>query len=216
MKLYGYYRSSASYRIRILLNLKSIAYDNVAVMLNRGEQKQTKFLARNPSGLVPVLESGEQSFAQSMAIAEYLEESVPAPALLPADAAGRARVREMVATVGCDIHPLQNLRVLNYLRDEFSADDDAVMRWVQRWISGGFEALEQLVTRAGSDGHFCYGDTAGLADIWLVPQMYNARRFKVDLSAFPLLASIDGHCLELPAFAAAVPERQPDAPAVSG
>lgn len=216
MKLYGYYRSSASYRIRILLNLKSIAFEYVAVMLNRGEQKQAEFLARNPSGLVPVLETGEQSLGQSMAIAEYLEESVPEPPLLPAAAAGRATVREMLATVGCDIHPLQNLRVLNYLRDEFSADDDAVMRWVQRWISGGFEAFEQLVTRADSDGHFCYGQSISLADVWLVPQMYNARRFQVDLSKFPLLTSIDAHCLSLPPFAAAVPERQPDAPAGNG
>ena len=143
MKLFGYYRSSASYRIRILLNLKEIDYEYVAVLLNKGEQKHADFLARNPSGLVPVLDTGEQSLGQSLAIAEYLEERFPEPALLPADPAGRARVREMLATVACDIHPLQNLRVLNYLRQEFSADDEAVSHWIERWISNGFTALEQ-------------------------------------------------------------------------
>jgi maleylacetoacetate isomerase len=213
MKLFGYYRSSASYRIRILLNLKGIDYEYVAVLLNKGEQKHADFLARNPSGLVPVLDTGEQSLGQSLAIAEYLEERYPEPALLPADPAGRARVREMLATVACDIHPLQNLRVLNYLRQQFSADDDAVSHWIARWISNGFNALEQLVARADNDGRHCHGDTLSFADAWLVPQMYNARRFGVDVSGFPLLNAIDAHCRELPAFAAAAPELQPDAPA---
>lgn len=212
MKLYGYYRSSASYRIRILLNLKKISWEFEPVMLNRGEQSKAEFLERNPTGLVPVLETGELSLGQSMAIAEYLEERYPDPALLPSDPDGRARVREMAALIACDTHPLQNLRVLNHLRNSFGADDDAVAEWTRHWIGRNFAALEKLVARSGSDGRFCYGDSATMADAWLVPQMYNARRFNVDLAPYPLLTSIDAHCLQLPAFSEAVPERQPDAP----
>jgi len=212
MRLFGYYRSSSSYRIRIVLNLKGLPWDYVAVKLTDGEQKRPDYLERNPSGLVPVLETGEAALAQSSAIAEFLEEEHPQPALLPAVHVDRARVREMMAVIGCDTQPLQNLRVLNWLRDELSADEEQVKAWIHRWIRGGFEALEQLVERAGSDGRFCYGDAPTLADAWLVPQCYNARRFGVDLADFPLLRAIDAHCLTLPPFADAEPERQPDAP----
>lgn len=212
MKLYGYYRSSASYRIRILLNLKGQSWDYVPVLLNRGEQKSDAFLARNPSGLVPVLEHGSLTLAQSPAIAEYIEETWPEPPLLPVDAAGRARVREMLAIIGCDIHPLQNLRVLNWLGDELGASDAQVRQWIHRWIGAGFGALETLLRERGSNGRYCHGDGPTLADAWLVPQMYNARRHELDLAPYPRLCAIDAHCRQLPAFAEAAPERQPDAP----
>lgn len=212
MRLFGYYRSSASYRIRIALNLKQLSWEYLAVLLNRGEQKEATFTALNPSGLVPVLDSGDGSMSQSVAIAEYIEERHPEPPLLPPDAAGRARVREMMAVIGCDIHPLQNLRVLNYLREHFGADDEAVARWIGRWISSGFASLETLIERHGGDVH-AYGDAPTLADAWLIPQVYNARRFEIDLSPYPRIRAIDAHCLTLPAFANAIPERQPDAPA---
>ncbi len=212
MKLFGYYRSSASYRIRIVLNLKGLDWEYAAVELRAGEQRSPGFLERNPSGLVPVLDTGEISLAQSAAIAEFLEETCPEPPLLPADAAGRARVREMQAVIGCDIHPLQNLRVLNWLREELAADDEQVSAWIRRWIRAGFAALEQLVERHGSGGRYCYGPGPTLADAWLVPMAYNARRFGLDLQEWPLLRAIDAHCLGLEAFAAAEPERQPDAP----
>lgn len=212
MKLYGYYRSSASYRIRILLNLKGLAWDYEAVLLNKGAQTSAAFLARNPSGLVPVLDTGTASLGQSLAIAEYLEETVPEPALLPKDPLARAAVREMVTIIGCDIHPLQNLRVLNWLRDELGADDDGVRRWIHRWIGGGFTALEARLARHGSDGRFCHGSEPTLADAWLIPQMYNARRWELDVTPYPTLCAIDAHCRTLAAFANAEPERQPDAP----
>lgn len=213
MRLYGYYRSSASYRIRIALNLKNLPWENLSVLLNRGEQNEPSFTALNPSGLVPVLDTGDGALSQSFAIAEFLEERHPAPPLLPRDAIGRARVREMMAVIGCDVHPLQNLRVLNYLRDEFGADEDAVTRWCQRWIANGLSAFESLTTRYGGDGLFAYGDSPTFADAWLVPQLYNARRFKVDLAPYARIGAIDAHCLTLAAFADAQPERQADAPA---
>ncbi|MGB5579505.1 MAG: maleylacetoacetate isomerase [Woeseia sp.] len=212
MSLFGYYRSSASYRIRIILNLKGLPWQYETVLLNRGEQTQADFLARNPSGLVPVLDTGSDSLSQSIAIAEYLEEAHPSPALLPEAAVSRARVREIMAIISCDVHPLQNLRVLNYLRQEFGADDTQVNTWIHRWINGGFKAIEELLARHASDGRFCVGSTATLADALLIPQVYNARRFAVDLTPYPLISAIDAHCQSLPAFAKAVPERQPDAP----
>ncbi len=211
MKLYGYYRSSASYRIRIILNLKGLPWDYQPVLLNKGEQRQPDFLSTNPSGLVPVLDDGAGPLSQSAAIAEYLEETHPKPALLPGDPLARARVREIMAVIGCDVHPLQNLRVLNWLRGEFAATDAQVTRWIHRWISAGFDTLEQLVNRQG-DGRFCVGTSATLADAWLIPQLYNARRFELDLAPYPNLRSIEAHCLTLAAFADAQPERQSDAP----
>ena len=212
-KLFGYYRSSASYRIRIVLNLKGLSWQYETVRLNRGEQKQAAFTALNPSGLVPVLDAGDAVVSQSAAIAEFLEERYAQPPLLPADQVGRARVREMMAVIGCDVHPLQNLRVLNYLRDEFDADDDAVKRWIHRWIGAGLASFEALAMRHGKDGPFACGSSATLADAWLVPQLYNARRHELDLAPYPRILAIDAHCQALAPFRDAMPEHQPDAPA---
>ena len=180
MKLYGYYRSSASYRIRIILNTKGIDWDYRTVELPEGEQSSEEFKAINPMGLVPVLDADEAVLAQSPAIAEYLEEQHPEPALLPPDPLGRARVREMMHTVGCDIHPLQNLSVLKHIKTAYSLDDDAVLAWCRKWIGRGFAAFEALARERSADGQFSFGDRLTLADVWLIPQLYNARRFELD------------------------------------
>ena len=212
MKLYGYYRSSASYRIRIILNLKNLHHEHTAVMLHRGEQHDDAFKAINPMGLVPVLETGGNLLAQSPAIAEFIEEQHPQPPLLPADHIERAQVREMMHTIGCDIHPLQNLRVLKYLRSEFERDDAGVERWCRKWIGDGFAAFEQLARSRSANGQYAFGNKITLADVWLIPQVYNARRFDLDLTPFPTIASIDEHCQALPEFSLAHPSRQKDAP----
>ncbi len=219
MKLYGYWRSSASYRVRIGLNLKGIAYENVPVHLARGggEQHGAAFAAINPQSQVPALELDDGSvLTQSLAILEYLDEAYAEPSLLPAEAGRRAFSRALALTIACDIHPLDNLRVLAYLGAELGADEAQKLGWYRHWIHQGFTAMETLLGRAGHQGGFCVGEAPSLADVCLVPQLYNARRFEVDLSAFPLLTAIEAHCLQLDAFAAAVPERQPDAdPAAS-
>lgn len=212
MKLYSYYRSSASYRIRIILNVKGLSWDYVPVMLHRGEQQGARFKALNPIGFVPLLECDDGVLTQSPAIAEYLEERYPAPSLLPDSASARAQVREMQHLVGCDIHPLQNLRVLNYLRKIVSRDEVGIQAWCRHWIGEGFTALETLAGARSTQGRFCVGDTLSLADVWLIPQLYNAERFELDLEPFPTIASIGRHCNTLAAFAAAHPARQPDAP----
>ncbi len=210
--LYGYFRSSAAYRVRIALNLKGLAYDQAPVNLVRGEQRGDDFRARNPQGLVPVLETDEgQRLTQSLAICEYLEERYPAPALLPADAAGRARVRALAQLVASEIHPLDNLRVLKYLVHELEVDDAAKLAWYHHWIHEGFAALEAMLTREAGTGEFCHGDTPTLADICLVPQVFNAERFDCDLSAYPTIRRIVATCRALPAFQQAAPEAQPDA-----
>jgi len=213
LKLYTYWRSSAAYRGRIALNLKGLAYESVPKHLLRdgGEQRQAEYLALNPQGLVPGLEHGGAFIAQSLAICEYLEEIAPEPHLLPGNALDRANVRAMALAVACDIHPLNNLRVLQYLKREFGQDDEAVNRWIRHWISRGFEALEAWAARHSRDGRHCYGDSVTLADVFLVPQVFNARRFAVDMMAFPQLAAVSAHLEGLPAFAAARPEAQPDA-----
>ncbi len=213
MKLYGYYRSSASYRIRIILQTKGIGWEYRTILLSEGEQSSESFKAMNPMGLVPVLDTGEAVLAQSPAIAEFLEEQHPEPALLPPDPLGRARVREMMHTVGCDIHPLQNLGVLKYIKAAYSVDDDAIFAWCRKWIGRGFAAFEALALERSADGQFSFGDALTLADVWLIPQLYNARRFELDLTSYPTIVSIDGHCQTLDAFEAAHPARQPDAPA---
>ena len=212
MKLYGYYRSSASYRIRIVLHTKGIDWDYRTVQLTKGEQCSEAFKAINPLGLVPVLDTDEAVLAQSPAIAEFLEEQHPEPALLPPDPLGRARVREMMHTVGCEIHPLQNLGVLKYLKAAYSLDDDAVFAWCRQWIGRGFAAFEALARERSADGQFSFGASLTLADVWLIPQLYNARRFELDLTPYPTIVSIDEHCQTLDEFAAAHPSRQPDAP----
>ncbi|HLU07029.1 MAG TPA: maleylacetoacetate isomerase [Woeseiaceae bacterium] len=215
MKLYGYYRSSASYRIRIILNLKGIAWENRPVMLNRDEQRAATFRTINPMRLVPVLDIGDAMLAQSAAIAEYLEETFPAPPLLPGEPLLRAQVRELQHLIGCDIHPLQNLRVLKHLRAEFGQDDAGVEEWCRKWIGAGFEAYEAIAAKRSASGLYSIGDSLSLADAWLVPQLYNARRFGLDLAPFPTIAAIGEHCLSLDPIAAAHPDRQPDAQMVT-
>lgn len=212
MKLYGYYRSSASYRIRIILNFKRLDWEYVPVMLNRDEHRQVEFRAINPAAMVPVLSCGEALLAQSPAIAEFLEEQHPEPPLLPPDPLCRAQVREMQHLIGCEIHPLQNLRVLKYLRAEYRQDDAGVGAWCRRWIGEGFAAFEALAEKRTAAGRFAVGDAMTLADVWLIPQVYNANRFSLDLAPYPTIRSIAGHCATLEAVAAADPARQPDAP----
>ncbi len=195
------------------MQTKGIGWEYRTILLSEGEQSSESFKAMNPMGLVPVLDTGEAVLAQSPAIAEFLEEQHPEPALLPADPLGRARVREMMHTVGCDIHPLQNLGVLKYIKAAYSVDDDAIFAWCRKWIGRGFAAFEALALERSADGQFSFGDALTLADVWLIPQLYNARRFELDLTSYPTIVSIDGHCQTLHAFEAAHPARQPDAPA---
>lgn len=213
MKLYGYFRSSAAYRVRIALNLKGIAYDHAAVHLvnNGGEQHGAAYRALNASELVPTLVDGDLALGQSLAILEYLEEAYPeAPPLLPRDVATRARIRAFAAAIACDIHPLNNLRVLGYLNQQLALDATQKSAWYGHWIILGFSALEaQLVQHQSAD--FCFGNTPSIADCCLIPQVYNALRFKVDLSTYPRIRRIYEHCHTLDAFTQAAPENQPDA-----
>jgi maleylpyruvate isomerase len=209
MILHGYWRSGAAYRTRIALELKGLAYEQAGHDLRAGAQKDAAYVALNPQGMVPALEIGGAVLTQSPAILEWLEEAHPAPPLLPDDALGRAHVRAMAALIGCDIHPLNNLRVGKALRESFGADQAAVDAWAARWIVSGFEALEALVARHGAG--WCFGDAPTLADCYLIPQIYSARRFNVSLDAFPRLLAIDEAAAAHPAFIAAHPDRQPDA-----
>lgn len=209
MILHGYWRSGAAYRTRIALALKGIDYQQQGHDLRTGAQKDPAYVALNPQGMVPALEVDGAVLTQSPAILEWLEETHPTPALLPADAIGRAQVRAMAALIGCDIHPLNNLRVGKALREGFGADQAAVDAWAARWIIPGFEALEALVARHGAG--WCYGDAPTLADCYLIPQIYSAVRFNVPMDAFPRLQAIDAKAAEHPAFVAAHPDNQPDA-----
>jgi maleylpyruvate isomerase len=211
MKLHNFFRSGTSHRLRIALNLKGLAYDYVAVDLRREAHLAPAFKALNPQGLVPALEVDGQVLIQSPAIIEWLEERYPTPALLPADAAGRARVRALAAIVGCDIHPLHNRRVLEYLRHRVGCDEAAVQTWCATWIAAGFDALEALLAADHDRGEFCFGHAPTLADVYLVPQAESARRFQVDLAPWPKLRAVDAACGELEAFRRAAPARQPDA-----
>jgi maleylacetoacetate isomerase len=213
MKLYTFFRSSASYRVRIALNLKGIPYEQAPVHLRRGggEQLQPPYTTLNPQALVPALEDNGQILTQSLAIIEYLEEKHPNPPLLPKDPAGRALVRSMALIIACEVHPIQNLRVLNYVKSSYNQTDDQVNRWARHWIDLGLTALEQMIAAQPNRGKFCFGNTPTLADICLIPQLGNARRYGCDLSQYPSILSIDGNCMSLPAFADAAPEKQPDA-----
>jgi maleylacetoacetate isomerase len=213
MKLYTYWRSSAAFRVRIALNLKGLAYDAVPTHLLRdgGQQHQAAYRAINPQGLVPALEDNGELIAQSLAIIEYIDETHPAPPLLPGSPRDRAAVRAMALSIACDIHPLNNLRVLQYLRREFAQDDAAIARWNREWISRGFAALETWIERHSGDGRHCFGSQVTLADVCLLPQAFNARRVELDLAQWPRLAAVATHLETLPAFAAARPAAQPDA-----
>jgi maleylpyruvate isomerase len=207
--LYDYWRSSASYRVRIALELKGLAVGRHAIDLRAGDQSGSDYLAVAPQGLVPALQSGDRTLSQSVAIIEWLDERYPSPPLLPADPDLRAVVRAMVQAIACDIHPLNNLRVLRSLRADFGADQSQLDAWAGRWISQGFTALEQLIRTHGSA--FAFADAPGMADCCLIPQVYSARRFKVPLERFPAILAVDERARALPAFAAAHPDRQPDA-----
>jgi maleylpyruvate isomerase len=213
MKLYTFFRSSASYRVRIALNLKGLDYEQAPIHLRRGggEQLKPAYKAINPQALVPALEDKRQTFSQSLAIIEYLEERYPKPPLLPSDAAERAVVRSMALLIACEVHPIQNLRVLNHLKSDHKQSEDDTIRWARHWINLGLSALEQMIISVTEPGDFCFGKTPTMADICLVPQLGNARRFGVDLSAYPKLLAIESACISLPAFADAAPEHQPDA-----
>jgi maleylacetoacetate isomerase len=213
MKLYTFFRSSASYRVRIALNLKGLAYESLPVHLRRGggEQHSADYKKKNPQELVPALEDQGRILTQSLAIIEYLEERHPEPPLLPKDSADRALVRAMALAVACEIHPIQNLRVLNHVKNEFKQSDEAANAWARHWIALGFSALEQMVATAPKRGAFCFSDKPTLADICLVPQLANAQRFGCDLTPYPNLLRAEAACLELAAFVNAAPENQPDA-----
>jgi maleylpyruvate isomerase len=212
MKLYSYFRSSASYRVRIALNLKGLSYEYVPVHLTRegGEHLAAPFRKLNPQALVPVLEDGEEALAQSLAIIEYLEEKHPKPSLMPKTATARARVRALALTIACEIHPLNNLKVLNYVTNVLGVGDDARRAWYHYWIAEGLRALETKLAGDRETGQFCHGDAPGLADCCLVPQLFNARRFKCELSGYPTLLAIEKNCQALEAFQRAAPEKQPD------
>ncbi|MCX7515012.1 maleylacetoacetate isomerase [Frateuria sp. STR12] len=214
LALYGYWRSSAVYRVRIALNLKGLRYETRPVHLLRdgGEQHGEAYRALNPQQLIPCLRDGERVLTQSMAIMEYLEETHPEPPLLPADARSRARVRALAMAVGSDIHPLGNLRVLQYLQGELGVDEAQKLAWSRHWIEVGFDALETMLAGNSATGRYCHGDTPGLADACLVPQAYNALRWELPMDRWPTIARIHAACNELEAFRQAAPEHQPDAP----
>ena len=211
MKLYSYFRSSAAYRVRIALALKGLAYEYLPVHLQKGEQRAEAYRAVNVQALVPTLVDERGSFTQSLAIIEYLDERHPAPPLLPETPEERARVRAIALAIACDIHPLDNLRVLQYLTRTAGASEEAKDAWYRHWIELGLAALETQLAGEAATGSFCHGETPTLADICLVPQLANARRVAMPLDAYPTLMRIEAACNALPAFAAAAPARQPDA-----
>jgi maleylpyruvate isomerase len=210
MILYSYSLSSTAYRVRIALALKGLEVTTVTKQLRRGEQNQADYLEINPQGFVPclVLDDG-RTLTQSMAIVEYLDEIHPQPALLPMDPLERARVRSLCQLIACDVHPLNNLRVLKYLVAPLGIDPPARDTWYRHWVETGFAAFEEWLGRDAARGRFCHGDAPGMADVCLVPQVFNARRYSVDLNPYPRIVAIDAACRELPTFAAAAPERQP-------
>ena len=212
--LYDYWRSSACYRVRIALNLKGLRYAHrpVHLLKNGGEQHGARHRALNPQEAVPVLMHGEHVVRQSLAIMEYLEEvDSAAPRLLPVGALDRARVRSLALLIACDVHPINNLRVMQYLEREFGIEQDAREHWMRRWMSAGLHSFETLLANDAGTGLFCHGDSPSLADACLIPQVYNANRFGVDLTSLPTIQRINEQCLTLPAFDAARPENQPDA-----
>jgi len=210
IKLYSYFRSSASYRVRIALELKGLSCEYVAIHLRRAEQSSAEFLRINPAGLVPALTDGGAILTQSTAIIEYLEEAYPDPPLLPSAPLDRARVRALAQTVACEMHPLNNLRVLQHLGREYGLDEERTRKWYHHWLAPGFAALEAMLAGDPRTGRCCHRDTPTMADVYIVPQVYNAERFRFDLSPYPMVTRIAAACRELEAFKRAEPERQPD------
>ena len=210
MRLYSFFRSSAAYRVRIALNVKAVTYETVSVNLPGAEHLAAEFRAVNPQATIPTLDDDGTVLWQSLAIIEYLDARFPSPRLIPAEPVARARVQALAQLIACEIHPLNNLRVLKYLRGELKLDETAVSRWYSHWIAEAFGPLETLVTRYGG-GRYCFGDSLSLADVCLVPQIYNARRFSCDLTPYSTLVRIADALSAEPAFAAAAPDRQPDA-----
>ena len=213
LQLYSYWRSSAAYRVRIGLNLKGLRHDITPVHLlqDGGQQHQPDYAGLNPQELVPTLRHGEQLLTQSLAILEYLDEQWPQPALLPSDALGRAQVRALAQLIACDIHPLNNLRVMQYLDSRCEVSAAQRQQWTLHWMQLGLASMEKMLMEAAQTAHFCHGEQPGLADCCLVPQLYNARRFNLDLAAYPTLLRIERACQALPAFEQARPENQIDA-----
>ncbi|WP_114968256.1 maleylacetoacetate isomerase [Rhodoferax ferrireducens] len=211
MKLYNFFRSGTSHRLRIALNLKGLDTQYVPVDLRKNEHQGAAFKALNPQGLVPALVDGDQVLTQSVAIIEWLEERYPTPALLPTDVNARARVRALAAVVGCDIHPVNNKRILDTLRASFGADDAAINQWCGTWIAAGFDAYETLLAADTRRAGFSFGSTPTIADVYLIPQIDSVRRFKVDLGRWPLIMEVDASCAALEAFQRAAPMAQPDA-----
>jgi maleylpyruvate isomerase len=211
MRLYQNWRSSAAYRVRLALNYKGLSYEQVAIDLRKGDQRTPEFLKINPQGLVPVLEDDGIVLTQSLPILNYLEERYPEPALLPKDLPGRAISRAIAVAIACEIHPLNNLRVLQYLERELGLDEARRLAWYRHWVAEGFGAIEAMLAR--SAGAFCVGDAPSLADVCLVPQVYNGRRYECDLAPYPTIRRIDERCRQIEAFARAAPERQPEATA---
>ena len=212
MKLIGYFRSSAAFRVRIALNYKGLKVEHASRHLRKGEQSAPDYVALNPQKLVPalVLDSGEV-LTQSLAILEYLEETHPEPPLLPKDSVGRARVRALSLIVSADVHPIQNLRVMGYLREKFGQTEESAFAWSRHWIETGFEAYESTIAKDRKTGAFSHGDTPTFADLCLAPQVFNAARFKVDMTRYPTIQRIHAACMLHPAFDAAQPSKQPDA-----
>ncbi|MCL4799715.1 MAG: maleylacetoacetate isomerase [Burkholderiales bacterium] len=211
MQLYTYFRSSASFRVRIALNFKGLGYEPVLVNLPKGEHQAEGYRAVNVQALVPTLVDGDRRLVQSLAILEYLEERYPAPALLPRDPFDRAYVRALCGIVACEIHPLNNLRTLKHIRRTYGLDDAGVNAWYRHWIADGFAMIESYLVSEGRSGRYCLGDAVTLADCCLVPQVFNAQRYECDLAPYPTAMRIFDACMRLPAFDAAQPSRQPDA-----
>jgi maleylacetoacetate isomerase len=210
VKLYSFSRSSAAYRVRIALALKGLSYEYASVNLPKGAQYQPEYSAINPQNLVPVLDEDGHLLYQSLAIIQYLDEMHPRPPLLPQDVFGRSRVRSLALLVACEIHPLNNPRVLNYLTGKLGITEEQKLEWYHHWVKTGFAPLEKRLASEPQTGRFCHGDAPGFADCALVPQVANANRFKVDLSDFPTIVRINDECLKLDAFQKAAPQNQPD------
>jgi maleylpyruvate isomerase len=213
MRLYGYFRSSAAFRVRIVLNIKGLDYDQSFIHLRKHDQRSPDYLKLNPQGLVPSLVTENGSvLTQSMAIIEYLEETRPTPALLPRDPVARARVRSLAEAVACDIHPIDNLRVLQFLTRQLGHNEQDIETWFNHWIATGFDGIETILATDGKAGKYCHGDTPGMADVCLVPQVFNAKRYaSFDLGRYPTIMRIFENCMKLETFDRAVPEKQPDA-----